>query len=144
MAHIVGDRSTTKGQTAKYRCGFVDRPSKYPPRHFGHARKATVKFDKIEVRAAHLVEFQRAADRGFHADRAVIAITLKEAVSLLRRCPHADIDHLVLSDPKSARFGKAGHDEASALVHRCICHHQLIVREGDRAVLLVRSDNLFR
>src|SRR3546814_9717654 len=112
MAHVIGDRAAAKGEAAEHRRGPVPRPAEDAPRHLGHAGKAAIEFDGVEIFDRHAIQFERAGDRGLHADAAVVAVAVEDAWRLLRRRAHADIDQPVFGDPAPPRLGEARDDEA--------------------------------
>ena len=61
VTHVVADGASTKSQAAENAGGPFQRPIDHPSCHFGHAGKAAIEFDVIQIGGHQAIQFQRFA-----------------------------------------------------------------------------------
>ena len=144
MRHVGVERRAKERQAAGHGRLHVGTKAERSPRHFRHAGKATIEFDRVERVAVAAGEVHHRLEHG------VLRVTFEKLVAdrdsraALPPMRRPRCEQAMLGNAGGARLGQAGHQDRAAHVDGRIGHHQLGIGPGDQPVVRRWRCDLFR
>ncbi len=144
MGHVVIERGTKEGETARHRRLYVGAEAEGAAGHFRHAGKAAIELDGAEILARAADQIHRGFQHGILRVAFHILVAIEIVARLFSRGTAPDMHHAVLGHAGGTRFRKAGDEDRGRLVDHRIGDHQLGIGPRDQPVVGCRCGDLFR